>query len=159
MLRDDEEKIRQLAANLDRAIEDRDVDKTVQFFAIDCEIETVGLTLRGHDGVRKWAHWLFAHLRTVAFEPRVILVQGNLFVEEFLVRGTTRDGIAVESKQCEVLEYEGDKIRSLRIYLDRLDFAESLAANWIQKAVVKRVVRLSTEGLSQAGTKGPDGLG
>lgn len=142
------ERIRQLAADLDRAIENRDLDKIVTLFTQDCEIETVGLTLKGHDGVRKWARWLFAHLRAVAFEPRVILTYGNLFIEEFLVRGKTKKGIEVESKQCEVLEYEGDNIKSLRVYFDRLDFAEYVAANWLQKLAVRKIVRLSTEGLS-----------
>jgi ketosteroid isomerase-like protein len=143
-----ETRIRQLAAELDEAIEQHDVDKVVTFFSQDCEIETIGLTLKGHDGARKWMSWLVAQLPNISFKPRVILVQGNLLIEEYAALTKTEDGTDIESKQCEVLEYENDKLKSLRIYFDRLDFAEYTAKNWFQKAVVRRMIRISTEELS-----------
>ncbi len=131
----------------DVAIENRDIEMMVNAFSDDCEIELLGVVLKGKDGVRKWLEWLFTHLVEVKFDPVIIMVEGDVFFEEFVVRGTLQDGRVVESKQAEVLIYEDYKIKSLRLYFDRLDFVDAVVDGFISKRIVRMLIKRSLEGL------------
>lgn len=133
--------------DLDNAIESRDVDQIVSFFADDCEIELMGIKLSGKDGARRWLEWLFDTLVEIKFEPIIIMVERDTFFEEFILMGTLPNGKVVESKQSEVLVYEDYKIKSLRIYFDRLDFADVVAEGFISKKIVKMLISRSLKGL------------
>ena len=64
-----QERIRKAASDLDIAIESNDVERVVECFADDCEIELLGITLRGKDGVRKWMGWLYRYLDRIRLVP------------------------------------------------------------------------------------------
>ena len=129
-------RIREVAMDFDNAIEARDIGQMVDAFAEDCEIELMGITLKGKDGARKWSEWLCNSTPNIVFTPIIIMVEGNVFFEEFLVTGTLPNGTIVKSKQSEVLVYENYKIKSLRLYFDRLDFADLVAQGFFSKKVV-----------------------
>ena len=141
------DEIRKLAMDFDRAVENRDIEKVLSSFSDDCEIELLGQRLVGKGGVNKWIDWLYRHLDEVKFEPITIIVEGNIFFEEFIVKARLLNGVEVSSKQAEVLLYEDYKIKSLRLYFDRLDFAESVTKGFISKAIVKKLIKKSLEGL------------
>ncbi|UCE26371.1 MAG: nuclear transport factor 2 family protein [Candidatus Coatesbacteria bacterium] len=150
-----EEEIRRLARELDEALERGDIEKVVSYFAADCEIEALGVKLNGHGGVRRWLDWLFRYVDEVRFEPVVIMVDGDVFFEEFVVRAKLRGGgeavserAEAASKQAEVLVYEDNKVKSLRVYFDRLDFADAVVTNPFEKAIVRKLMDKSTEGLT-----------
>ncbi len=143
----DADRIKQVAMEFDNAIESKDMDHMVSFFADDCEIELMGITLSGKDGARKWLEWLFGTLVEVKFIPIIIMVEGNVFFEEFILVGTLQNGKVVESKQSEVLVYEDYKIKSLRVYFDRLDFADVVAEDFISRKIVSTLVSRSLKGL------------
>jgi len=131
----------------DNAIEKRDIEMMVNAFTDDCEIELLGVVLKGKDGVRTWLDWLFTHLVKVKFIPSIIIVENNIFFEEFVLMGTLQDGSVVESKQSEVLVYEDYKIKSLRLYFDRLDFVNAVVKGFVSKRIVNILISRSLEGL------------
>ena len=143
----DENRIKEVAMDLDKAIESKDVDQIVSFFADDCEIELMGIELSGKDGARRWIEWLFDTLVEVKFKPIIIMVEGNVFFEEFILVGTLQNGKVVESKQSEVLVYENYKIKSLRVYFDRLDFADVVAEDFVSRKIVRMLISRSLKGL------------
>ncbi|NHI84178.1 MAG: hypothetical protein EAX81_07750 [Candidatus Thorarchaeota archaeon] len=49
-------------------------------------IELLGAKLIGKDGVKKWLDWLFKHMSSIKFVPITIMVEGNVFLEEFIAR-------------------------------------------------------------------------
>ncbi len=97
--------IKESARRLDEALEAKDVDSVVSCFAEDCEVELLGVRLKGRDGVRRWLGGCSDMFETVSFEPRVITVEGEEFVEEFVVNATMHNGNRVRSHQAEVLTY------------------------------------------------------
>jgi hypothetical protein len=131
----------------DNAIESKDIDHMVSFFADNCKIELMGITLSGRAGARKWLEWLFDTLVEVKFKPVITMVEGNVFFEEFILVGTLANGNIVESKQSEVLVYEDYKIKSLRVYFDRLDFADVVADGFISRKIVSTLISRSLKGL------------
>jgi ketosteroid isomerase-like protein len=143
----DANRIREVAMDFDNAIEARDIEQMVEAFADDCEIELMGITLQGKEGARRWSEWLFGSVPNIVFKPIIIMVEGNVFFEEFLVSGTLPNGEVVESKQSEILVYENYKIKSLRLYFDRLDFADLVAPGFFSKKVVDMLKSRSLKGL------------
>jgi hypothetical protein len=143
----DKERIIKLAENLDNDLENMDIDKLIPYFSDDCEIEMFGLTLKGTLGLKKWLNWFFKSFSSIKFEPIVILVEGNIFFEEFYLHGVTKRSKKITGKIAEVLIYENYKIKSLRLYLDRLNFAEASVNGFLEKKIVNLIKKKSIKGL------------
>ena len=142
------EQIKKAAMTLDNAIENRNMEEILSSFTDDCEIEVLKQRLIGKEGVKIWIDWLYKNLRQIKLQPVVIMVEGNIFFEEFIVRARLYSGIEVKSKQAEVLVYDNNgKVKSLRLYFDRLDFAESITKGPISKTLVNQIIKKSLEGL------------
>jgi ketosteroid isomerase-like protein len=143
----DPERIRKVANELDDALEEMDLEKVLSFLHEDFEMEMLGVILKGGDGARKGFQWLLQHVSMIRFEPVAILVQDDLFFEEFIVHGTLKNGKKVTSKQAEVLVFEDYKVRSLRLYFDRLDFAGAVVKGPLEKKLVSMLISRSKKGL------------
>lgn len=135
--------IRRLAAELDNAVESKNIELILSSFSDDCEIELLGIKLTGKEGAKKWIAWIYKHLAEVRFVPVTIMVQGDTFFEEFILKGKLHNGIEIRSKQAEVLIYENYKVKSLRLYFDRLEFADSVAKGPVSKALVRKLIKKS----------------
>jgi len=142
------EAILKTALNLDNAIENRNIDSVLSKFSDDCEIELLGIKLSGKAGVKKWMEWQFKHITEVTFIPVTKMVSENTFFEEFIAKTKLHNGEEIQSKQAVVLQFQNSRIRSLRLYFDRLDFANSVAKDVISKTLIKEIVKKSTEGLT-----------
>ena len=142
------DKIRKIALALDNAIENKNIEGILSSFTGDCEIELLRQHLIGKEGVKKWIDWMYKNVRQIKFQPIIIMVKGNALFEEFIVRARLHSGIEIKSKQSEVLVYEDDKIKSLRLYFDRLDFVEPAIKGRINKAIINQVLKKSLEGLT-----------
>jgi len=141
------DKIRQVAMDFDNAVKNQNRELILSSFADDCEIELLGIKLTGKEGATRWTNWLYQHLAEVEFLPVTIMVEGNTFFEEFVVKARLHNGTRIHSKQAEVLIYDNYKVKSLRLYFDRLDFADSVTKGFISKAIVKQLIKMTLKGL------------
>ena len=142
------EEIRRVAMALDKALESKDLQAIMEKFADDCEIELLNVKLLGKEGVRKWFNWMYTHVAKLEFLPVTIMVEGNTFFEEYIVKAKFHDGEEARSNQAVVLVFENLKVKSLRMYFDRLDFSSSVAKDVISKTIVRQLVKKSLEGLT-----------
>jgi hypothetical protein len=117
-------------------------------FVDDCEIELLGVKLSGKEGARKWLDWIYTHVAEINFLPITIMLKDNTFFEEFIVEAKFHNGEEARSRQTVVLVFENLKIKSLRMYFDRLDFSSSMAKDAISKTIVRELVKKSLEGLT-----------
>jgi hypothetical protein len=141
------EAILKTALNLDKGLENRNVEAVISKFSVDCEIELLGVKLTGRDGVKKWMEWQFKHIAKVEFIPITKMVSGNTFFEEYVAKAKLHDGEEIRSKQAVVLQFKNSMIKNLRLYFDRLDFADAVAKDAISKTIIKEIVKKSIEGL------------
>lgn len=141
------DKIIKIAADLDNDLELQDVEKLVPYFSKDCEIEMLGIKMEGIPGLRKWLTWFFDMFETIKFQPIVIIVKDNIFFEEFYIHVSLKSGKQLSVKVSEVLEYEDYKVKSLRLYLDRLEFADAVLNGFLSKKLIKLIKKKSLEGL------------
>ena len=135
------------AQDLDDAIERKDKETIISMFDEECEIELLGVTLKGRAGVRRWLDWLYDNLVSIKLRPITIMVERDVFFEEFLVEAKLRNGAEISSKQSEVLVYARNKVKSLRLYFDRMEFADAVANDVFSRALVSKVIKLSLKGL------------
>jgi ketosteroid isomerase-like protein len=142
------EEIRKVAMALDKALESKDLQALMEKFADDCEIELLSVKLLGKEGVRKWFNWMYMHVAELEFLPVTIMVEGNTFFEEYIVKAKFHDGEEARSNQAVVLVFENLQVKSLRMYFDRLDFSSSVAKDVISKTIVRELVKKSLEGLT-----------
>jgi ketosteroid isomerase-like protein len=133
-----------VARNLDTALEQHRIEEAVECFSPDCTIDLPGITVHGHEGVRRWATWISGTFSSIRFTPVTVMTRGTTYVEEFLLSGVFHDDRPVVSRQAEVLEFSAGKITSLRLYFDPLDFAEAeggmlglLAVHAIRKKILQ----------------------
>jgi ketosteroid isomerase-like protein len=141
------EAILQIAQNLDKAIENKNFESVLSKFVVDSEIELLGVKLRGREGIEKWMEWQFKHIAKIEFVPITKMVSGNIFFEEYIAKAKLHDGKEIRSKQAVVLRFKNDKIKNLRLYFDRLDFADAVAKDVISRTIIKELVKKSIEGL------------
>ena len=141
------EKILKLASDLDNDLELKDIKKLVPYFSEECEIEMLGIKLKGRVGLNKWLNWFFTRFESIKFEPIVIIVERNIFFEEFYIHTSFKNGKQLSVKLAEVLEYEDYKIKSLRLYFDRLEFADAALNGFISKKLIKFIKKSSLKGL------------
>ena len=142
-----EKEIRRYAKALDDAIEGGDIDEVISYFSDDCEIELLGVKLSGKEGLRKAFDWIYKYLKDMVLVPITIMVDGDVFFEEFMVRAKVKSGKELQVKQAEVLVYEDYKVKSLRLYSDRLELADAFTSNALERMMVKQLVKQSLQGL------------
>ncbi|MDG6257474.1 MAG: nuclear transport factor 2 family protein [Methanomicrobiaceae archaeon] len=133
------DEIRNIAHDFDGAIEGQQIEKIISRFTDDCIIEFPGGAVRGKEGARRWIEWMFSHFARIRFEPVTIMVDGNTFFEEYVFQGTFHNGSTVRSRQAEVLEFEGGRIRAMRIFFDRMDFADALEDGMLTRFIVRKL--------------------
>ena len=142
------EKIRELAKALDDAIENRETEAVISHFCETCEIELLGTKLAGKEGLRKAISWIYRYLKELTLIPITIMIEGNTFFEEFLIRTKTKEGKEIQVKQAEVLVYDDEyKVKSLRLYFDRLELASAYTSNPVEKMMIDRLKKASLKGL------------
>jgi len=142
------EKVRELAKALDDAIQNRETEAVISHFSETCEIELVGTKLAGKEGLRKAISWIYRYLKELTLIPITIMIEGNTFFEEFFIRTKTKEGKEIQVKQAEVLVYDNEyKVKSLRLYFDRLELASAYTLNPVEKMMIDRLKKASLKGL------------
>ncbi len=144
-----EDRLTELAEGFGDAIERKDLTALLECFADDCEIELFNIKLRGREGVRKWYKWTFRHMRAMSFEKINSMSNGDTSFEEYILHGTLHNGKKMQSRQARVLVFEGDEVKSFRLYMDRLQFADSVVNDFAGKMVVRRFINVSVKELKQ----------
>ena len=141
------ERIRELAKALDDAIKKHDIEELVSYFSEACEIQLPGIMLYGHEGLRKAIGWMYRYLKEITLIPVTIMIQGNTFFEEFIVKARVSGG-DIEVRQAEVLVYDHDyKVRDIRLYFDRLELAQAFSSNLFDRILMRKVNAASLKGL------------
>jgi len=142
-----EKEIRKYARALDDAIEKGNIEEVMSYFCDDCEVELLGVKLTGKEGLRKAFDWIYKYLKKMVLVPVTIMVDGNTFFEEFIIKAKVKGGKELQVKQSEVLVYDDYKVKSLRLYFDRLELADVFTSNVLEQVMVKQLVKLSLKGL------------
>jgi ketosteroid isomerase-like protein len=136
------------AKAFDDAVEQRDMKEILSYFCDDSEIELLGVKLTGKKGLKNAFDWIYKYLKEMKLVPITIMVDGDVFFEEFIVKARIKDGRELQVKQAEILVWDKEKIKSLRLYFDRLELADAFVSNFLERIMVKQLIRESLKGLT-----------
>jgi ketosteroid isomerase-like protein len=139
-------KIRKVAKDLDNAVEKHDIEFVLSCFLDDCEVEFSGIVLKGKCHLKKALNWLYNIFGDIKFDPIVIMVDGNVFFEEFILKGC-KHGKEFEVKATVVLIYKDYKVKTLRLYFDRLQVAKVISKGFFEKFVLNMIDKKSLKDL------------
>ncbi len=116
-----EDDLRRLVQQWNDAWNSRDAGQLARFFCDDATYYEPGLAsgpIAGADGVRAAAEKTWADWPGATFEAVSVTVDGDRAVLEWRSSATHRSGKTVTLEGVDVLEWEGDRLRTARIYYD-----------------------------------------
>ncbi len=140
----------------DRALEKRDVQAALGFFADDAEWTLAPGTFSGKGGIRRYLEW---DMRT---SPKAtyrltgigVLTAGDVAVREAEVEQVW-EGISYAYPALTVIEFNSDrKIQRIRSYYDKLGLEQRVAAKapgirgWVLRKLINFMVAQGQKGLS-----------
>ncbi len=144
----EEEKIKSIVRNFIEAIEKKDVDRALSFFAKDAAWVTPEGTFKGKEELRRYLIWLAQSTPnlTITQIKIGIMAEENKTVYEHLLKSAI-EGMKWEVPVICVYEFSGEKIQHLRSVYDRLSMAKQMAKGWLAKSVVSSIIKLVEKGL------------
>ena len=131
-----------------KAIEAKDVDKAISFFAEDGDWTTCEGVFKGKEELKRYLKWMAA----VGQEPKItgcgngIITQDNKAFSELMITDTVM-GRKVEYLEMDAWEFSDDKIKHFRVVYDRLLICKQGAKGWLQKWVVNYIIKQVEKGL------------
>jgi ketosteroid isomerase-like protein len=150
------EGIEDVVEEFDRALEKRDVQVALEFFADDAEWTLAPGTFSGKDGIRRVLEWDMrtSPKATYRLSGIGVLAAGNVAVRE-TVTEEVWEGISYEYPALAVIEFNDDrKIRRMRSYYDKLGVEQRIAAKapgikgWVFRKLINFMVAQGKKGLS-----------
>ncbi|MBA7677799.1 hypothetical protein ES703_86063 [subsurface metagenome] len=144
----EEEKIKSMVRNFIEAIEKKDVDRALSFFAKDAAWVTPEGTFKGKKELRRYLIWLAQSTPnlTITQIKIGIMAEENKAVYEHLLKSAI-EGMKWEVPVICVYEFSGEKIQYLRFVYDRLSMVNQIAKGWLAKSVVSSIIKLVEKGL------------
>jgi len=124
-----------------------DVEKLLPLFAEDVTLISPGVTLKGHDGVRRWMKWLYFDFPKLTLKETSLIIEENKAAHEYVLEGTTPEGQTVSFDGVAIYEFKDGKILTCRIYYDVLTIAKQVVKGFIAKRAVKSMVDQYEKGL------------
>ncbi len=128
------ETMHEITLRIDRASEAKDTVTILSCFHENCEIDIPGKKIKGKNEAKKWTEWIYSYFAELRIIPENGFVGGSLFFRKFTLKATLHDGSEISSKQAGVLEFDDQKIKSLRLDFDRADFNRLNFADTLAKA-------------------------
>jgi hypothetical protein len=82
---------------------------------------------------------MYRYFKEVTLIPITIMIQDNIFFEEFIVKARVSGG-DIEVRQAEVLVYDNNyKVREIRLYFDRLELAQAFSPNLFDRILIRKL--------------------
>ena len=137
---------RKVLRSIHEALNKRDVEKAVSFFADDAVSVGPEGTFKGKKEIRRYFEWLLHTYSEFKLKETGLYVEGNVATHEYVTEGATKEGKG--SAPCVVVaEIKNGKVQRLRNYYDRLSIAKQMARGIVATRAVNSIINRMEEGL------------
>jgi ketosteroid isomerase-like protein len=143
----DEQTIIDTMRDFARVLTKGDTKKAISFFTEDAVWDTPNGTFSGIEGITKYIEWMKSNItdQTITETGIGISVKANTGIYEHIIGGITKGRKWDASAIC-IYEFQGKKIKSIRMVYDRLKVAHQVTTG-IAKTAVGNIVREMEKGL------------
>jgi len=128
------------------ALNNRNVEKAVSFFADDATMVVCEGTFKGREEIKRRFTWFLQRWPGLEVTEKGLFLEGNHAAYEYVIEGTTREdngrfpGVAIYA-------FENGKVQQVHDYYDRLPIARQLAKGWVARRIVSSVIEQMEKGL------------
>lgn len=125
----------------------KDVEKLLSLFTEDVILMCPGVTLKGLEGAKRFMKWWGAQFQKFTTETTSLTIEGERAAHEYVLEGTTPEGLTVRFDGVAIYEFKDGKILRIRNYFDVLTVAKQVVKGFIAKRAVKSVIDRYEKGL------------
>jgi ketosteroid isomerase-like protein len=131
---------------IQEALNSRDVEKAVSFFADDATMIVCEGTFKGRDEIKRRFTWFLQQWSDLKVTGKELILEGNRVAHEYVIEATTREakgrfpGVAIYA-------FEYGKVQQVHDYYDRLSIAHQLSKGWVARTMVSSIVERMEKGL------------
>jgi ketosteroid isomerase-like protein len=132
-----------ILSDLHAAMNNRDVDKAISFFADDSSLIVMpGGTCYSKDEIRKYFEKLMkAYEKFNLRDIHPPVVSGEMATHEYMIDVKLKGGPEGTAPAVVVAEFRNGRITQLRMYVDKLEAAKQLAKGTLAKRTVATVAK------------------
>ena len=137
------EENRKIASEFHAALNNRDLDKAMTFFADDATwIVMPGGTCYSKADIKKYLEKILKNYeKFILRDVHPPVASGNIVTHEYIHEVRLRDGREGQIPAVVVMEVSNGKITQMRSYIDKLEAARQLAKGPIAKRIVADIVK------------------
>jgi limonene-1,2-epoxide hydrolase len=137
---------RQVLRSIHEALNKRDVDKAVSFFADDVVSVGPNGTFKGKAEVKRYFELMLHQATEFKLTETGIYAEGNVVTHEYVIEETVKEG-KMSSPSVAVAEIKNGKVQRIRDYYDRLAVAKQLAKGVFATRTVNSIINQMEKGL------------
>jgi ketosteroid isomerase-like protein len=142
---------RKVLQDMHVAMNKRDFDKAISFFADDAVDVSPDGTFKGKDEVKRHFEWMAKTaakngVNDIRLTEVGIYVEGNVATHLFSMDGTTKKG-KMSVPSVAIAEFKNGKVQRISSYYDRLALAKAMATGVIATRTVNAMVGQMEKGL------------
>jgi ketosteroid isomerase-like protein len=131
---------------IQEALNSRDVEKAVSFFADDATMIVCEGTFKGRDEIKRRFAWLLQQWSDLKVTEKELILEGNHVAHEYVIEGTTREGKG-SFPGVAIYAFGNGKVQQVHDYYDRLPIARQLAKGWVARRIISSVIEQMEKGL------------
>jgi ketosteroid isomerase-like protein len=142
---------RKILQDMHEAMNKRDFDKAVSFFADDAVDASPDGTFKGKAEVKRHFEWMAKQAEKAGVNDMKLIeigiyAEGNMVTHLFAMEGTTKNG-KMSIPSAAVAEFKDGKVQRISSYYDRLALAKAMASGLIATRTVNAIVSQMEKGL------------
>ena len=137
---------RKVMRSMHEALNKRDVEKAVSFFADDVIDVNPDGTFKGKAEVKRHLEWSLNQASEFKLIETGIYAEGNVVTHEYVIEETLKEG-KMSLPAVAVAEIKNGKVQRIRSYHDRLAVAKQLARGVVATRVVNSIISRMEKGL------------
>ncbi len=128
------------------ALNSRDVEKAVSFFADDATMITREGIFNGREEIKRRFAWLLQQWSELRVTENRLILEGNRAAHEYVIEGITSEGKG-RFTGVAVYAFGNGKVQQVHDYYDRLSIAQQLAKGWLARRTVGSITERMEKGL------------
>jgi len=143
-----EQKIKNTMREFKAALESRDLDNIMSFFADDAEWHAPEGGFKGKEQILRYVRWnkeITPDFKMTEVGIKIV-AEDNVGVYEHILSGTS-DDMKWDTLGICIYEFAGDKIKSIRSVYDRLSIVKQVSKGPVAKTAVNGIIKKMENGL------------
>lgn len=142
-----EEEMKSAVRGLNEAIQRKELENVLSFYAEDATLETPEATFKGRKEIRRYWVWQIQSASDITGTEATMMVQGNQLAAMHVYDVTRIDGTRWRAPITCLYEFTGARFQRHRMSYDRLSIAKQAAKGWLAKRLVNSIVGQMEKGL------------